>query len=117
MACTVLIVDDNASFRTGARRLLEAEGYDVVGEAADGAAGLLAARELEPDVVLLDVNLPDVDGFEVSTRLTRDPDGPMVVLTSSREGTEFGELVSRAGARGFVPKFDLCGPALGALLG
>ncbi|MDQ3631983.1 MAG: response regulator transcription factor [Actinomycetota bacterium] len=117
MACTVLIVDDNASFRTGARRLLEAEGYDVVGEAADGATGLLAARELEPEVVLLDVNLPDVDGFRVSARLTRDPAGPVVVLTSSRDGAEFGELVSRAGARGFVSKFDLCGPALSTLLG
>lgn len=116
MAQTVLIVDDNASFRRGARRLLEAEGYQVVGEAADGAAGLLAARELEPEIVLLDVHLPDVDGFQVSTHLTRDPAGPAVVLTSSRDGAELGELVSRAGARGFVAKFDLCGPALRALL-
>jgi DNA-binding NarL/FixJ family response regulator len=113
----VLIVDDNASFRTGARRLLEAEGYEVVGEAADGEAGLRAARVLQPAVVLLDVNLPDVDGFGVAARLTGDPASPAVVLTSSRDGADFGELVARAGARGFVSKFDLCGAALRAALG
>ncbi len=117
MPQTVLIVDDHAGFRAGARRMLAAEGYDVVGEAADGEAGLRAARALQPDVVLLDVNLPDVDGFGVAARLTGDPASPAVVLTSSRDGADFGELVARAGARGFVSKFDLCGAALRAALG
>jgi len=117
MAQTVLIVDDHAGFRAGARRLLAAEGYDVVGEAADGEAGVRAARVLEPDVVLLDVNLPDVDGFRVAARLTGGPASPAVVLTSSRDGADFGELVPRAGARGFVSKFDLCGATLRAALG
>ncbi len=117
MPQTVLIVDDHAGFRAGARRLLTAEGYEVVGEAADGEAGLRAARVLEPDIVLLDVNLPDVDGFRVAARLTGGPASPAVVLTSSRDGADFGELVARAGARGFVSKFDLCGATLRAALG
>ena len=117
MPQTVLIVDDHAGFRAGARRLLTAEGYEVVGEAADGEAGLRAARVLEPDIVLLDVNLPDMDGFRVAARLTGGPASPAVVLTSSRDGADFGELVARAGARGFVSKFDLCGATLRAALG
>ena len=117
MPQTVLIVDDHAGFRAGARRMLAAEGYDVVGEAADGEAGLRAARVLQPAVVLLDVNLPDVDGFRVAARLTGGPAPPAVVLTSSRDGADFGELVAHAGARGFVSKFDLCGAALRAALG
>ena len=70
MATSVLIVDDHPGFRASARMLLEAEGYDVVGEAGDGQAGLEAAAELHPDVVLLDIQLPDMDGFEVAAGLT-----------------------------------------------
>jgi DNA-binding NarL/FixJ family response regulator len=114
---TVLIVDDHPSFRASARLLLESEGYDVVGEAVDGSAGLLAAAELEPELVLLDVQLPDMDGFEVARRLTRGGDGPAVVLVSSRDGSDFGTLVAESGARGFIAKGDLCGAALTALLG
>lgn len=117
MPQTVLIVDDHPAFRACAGRLLTAEGYEVVGEAGDGEGGLRAARSLEPDVVLLDVNLPDLDGFRVAAHLTSDSASPAVVLTSSRDGADFGELVARAGARGFVPKFDLCGAALRAALG
>jgi DNA-binding NarL/FixJ family response regulator len=116
MPVTVLIVDDHPSFRATARLLLESEGFDVVGEAADGTSGLLAARALEPDLVLLDVQLPDVDGFQVAAELTGAGGGPAVVLTSSRDESDFGPLVAASGARGFVPKAELSGAALLALL-
>jgi DNA-binding NarL/FixJ family response regulator len=114
---TVLIVDDHPSFRATARMLLTAEGFDVVGEAEDGASALTAAAELHPDVVLLDVQLPDLDGFEVATRLTATGDGPAVVLVSSRDGSDFGPLVASSGARGFIPKAELSGERIAALLG
>jgi DNA-binding NarL/FixJ family response regulator len=112
----VLIVDDHAGFRTQARALLEAEGFAVVGEAADGASALDAAAQLEPQLVLLDVHLPDLDGFEVASRLTDGGDGPTVVLVSSRDGSDFGPLVGRSGAAGFIPKAELSGAALRALM-
>jgi DNA-binding NarL/FixJ family response regulator len=112
---TVLIVDDHPSFRASARRLLEAEGYVVVGEAPDGAAALREAAALAPDLVLLDVALPDLDGFEVARRLTAGG-GPAVVLTSSRDWASIGTLVADSGARGFVPKDDLSAAALAALV-
>jgi DNA-binding NarL/FixJ family response regulator len=112
----VLIVDDHASFRSAARLLLEHDGFVVVGEAPDGASGLRAVSALDPDVVLLDVNLPDVDGFDVASRICVNGDAPKVVLTSSRDPREYGPLVSRSGARGFIPKGELTGEALGALL-
>jgi DNA-binding NarL/FixJ family response regulator len=113
---TVLIVDDNARFRVRARRRLEADGYAVVGEAADGASALDAARRHRPAVVLLDVQLPDVSGIEVAERLSGWPDPPEVVLTSTHDEADFGERLSRCGARGFVPKAELSGAALTALL-
>jgi len=117
MATTLLIVDDHPSFRATARALLEAEGFEVVGEAESGVQALRAAEEIQPDVVLLDVQLPDFDGFEVASRLTaRNGHGPVVVLTSSRDGADFGPLVGQSGARGFVPKAELSGAALDALL-
>src|SRR4051812_30725502 len=109
---TVLIVDDHPSFRATARLLLEADGFVVVGEAADGAEALAQASALRPDVVLLDVNLPDIDGFHVAERLTVEDGAPRVVLVSSREARDFGPLVSRCGARGFLSKADLSGSAL-----
>jgi DNA-binding NarL/FixJ family response regulator len=114
---TVLIVDDHPSFRATARALLEAEGFEVVGEAENGVAALRSAKTLHPDVVLLDVQLPDFDGFEVATRLTGNGHGPVVVLTSSRDGSDFGPLVGESGASGFVPKAELSGAALKAVLG
>src|SRR3954462_10506496 len=89
----LLIVDDHEGFRRSARMLLENEGFDIVGEADNGVHGLRAARELLPDVVLLDVHLPDVDGFEVAERLAGDEHPPKVVLTSAR--AELAELTSR----------------------
>ena len=112
----VLIVDDHPSFRASARVLLEAEGFDVVGEAADGARRSTEAGRLRPEVVLLDVQLPDIDGFDVAARLTGADDAPTVILVSSRDGSDFGPLVTRSGARGFVPKAELSGDRVQELL-
>ena len=113
----VLVVDDHPSFRRCARALLEAEGLEVVGEAADGATALALVHELAPELVLLDVQLPDLDGFEVASRLlARDPD-LAIVLVSSRDRASYGSLVESSGARGFVSKGDLSAAALAGLLG
>jgi DNA-binding NarL/FixJ family response regulator len=117
MKPTLLIVDDHAGFRSLARRLLTTGGFDVVGEAADGRAAVTAAHALRPDVVLLDVQLPDIDGFEVAARLWERSAGPAVVLTSTRDRADYGERVERSGARGFIPKAELSGAAVRALLG
>ena len=118
MPRSVLIVDDHPSFRAAARMLLEAEGYAVVGEARDGASALRQAAALAPDLVLLDVNLPDLDGFAVAERLTAGGDGPAVVLCSSRDAADFAsDSVARSGARGFVAKADLSAAALRELAG
>ena len=113
---SVLIVDDHATFRRSARLLLESEGYVIVGEAEDGRSALSEADRLDPDVVLLDVFLPDVDGFDVAAELTARGVA-VVVLTSSRDGRDFGSLVAECGARGFIPKTELSGASLGALVG
>ena len=112
----VLIVDDHASFRATARELLEAEGYEVVGEAGDGASALEAVARLHPDIVLLDVQMPDMDGFEISRQLCANGASPKVVLTSSRDASEFGDLVGACGSRGFIPKGELSGGRLAELL-
>ena len=113
---SVLIVDDHPSFRASARRLLEAEGFDVVGEASDGHAAIAAVQQLQPDLVLLDVQLPDLDGFEVAARLAALGSPSAVVLTSSRNPAEYGSVVSETAVRGFVPKAELSGAVLTALL-
>ncbi|MFF4353048.1 response regulator transcription factor [Streptomyces sp. NPDC001530] len=111
-------MDDHAGFRTFARALLEAEGFDVVGEAADGASAVFAAERLDPEIVLLDIVLPDLDGFEVCARLTeRGRERPAVVLTSSRDATSYADRLNRSAARGFIPKDRLSGTALLALAG
>jgi DNA-binding NarL/FixJ family response regulator len=112
MGTSVLIVDDHSGFRTCARRLLESEGYRVVGEAADCASAVEAARALEPELALVDVHLPDADGFELTSRLEALADPPAVVLTSSRDGAELRTLVAQSGARGFVPKAELSREAI-----
>jgi CheY-like chemotaxis protein len=113
---TVLIVDDHDGFRESARALLEAEGFAVVGDAADGAGAVAAAARLHPDVVLLDVQLPDVDGFAVAARLAAGPDPPRVVLISSREAAAYGPRIGTAPVRGFLAKRELSGAALAALV-
>ncbi len=115
MGRSVLIVDDHAGFRSWARALLNAHGYRVVGEAADGRTAVREAARLNPDVVLLDVHLPDIDGFEVARQL-RGGMRPSVVLVSSRDPADFGDRVRASGVRGFVAKADLSGPALEAII-
>ena len=116
MTRTVLIVDDHPSFRASARMLLEAEGFEVVGEAPDGRTAIQAVDELRPQMVLLDVQLPDIDGFEVAARISANGSAPAVVLTSSRDVDDLGPLGERTNVRGFIPKSELSGAALEALL-
>jgi DNA-binding NarL/FixJ family response regulator len=117
MANRVIIVDDHPSFRATAKALLVAEGFEVVGEAEDGRSAFEAIMELKPDLVLLDVQLPDTDGFSIATELCKhNGSGPIVVLTSSRDAADFGPLVGQCGASAFVPKAELTGAALRAVL-
>lgn len=117
---TVLIVDDHAPFRAFAHSLLEAEGLEVAGEAADGEAALTAAEELHPDVVLLDINLPTFDGFEVARRLAVlegiGASKPKVVLTSSRPASDYGTKISAAPVAGFLPKQEISAEAIRRLV-
>src|SRR3954454_23769035 len=99
---TVLIVDDHPTFRATARMLLEAEGYDVVGEAPDGTSGIAAAWEPHPGLGLLGVTLPHLDGSSGAQRITANQGAPAVVFTSSRGSSDFGRLVAGSGARGFI---------------
>ena len=117
MPQTVLIVDDHPSFRASARAILEADGFDVIGEAADGASAIQAARELRPAIVLLDVQLPDMDGFAVASTLTANGSSPAVVMVSSRDACDYGGLIAESGARGFIAKAELSGLALADLVG
>ncbi len=114
---TVLIVDDHRGFRASARRLLERAGYLVVGEAGDGASAIAAAERLHPDLVLLDVQLPDLSGFEVTRLLNASPHHPLVVLVSSRDAGDYGGKIGRSGARGFIPKGELSASMIGSMVG
>jgi DNA-binding NarL/FixJ family response regulator len=116
MPRTLVIVDDHAQFRSFARSMLTAGGFDVTGEAEDGESAIDEIERLHPEIVLLDVQLPGIDGFEVAERLARLPDGPRVVLTSSREASDFGSRLESAPIRGFIPKRDLSGEELEALV-
>ena len=114
---SVLIVDDHPSFRATARAMLESEGFDVVGEVANGGSVVDAVNELRPDVVLLDVQLPDMSGFDVCALLEDfEPDDVKVILVSSRDLSDYGDLVEISCALGFVPKGELSGEAIAALL-
>ena len=114
IATTILIVDDHPAFRRSARRLLEGEGFDVVGVAVDGTSALRAVDETAPDVVLLDIALPDSSGFDVAARLADSP--AKVVLTSSRAQSDLGPRLRHSQALGFIPKDRLSGDAIRALL-
>jgi DNA-binding NarL/FixJ family response regulator len=109
---TILIVDDDARFRAQARDVLEADGFVVIGEAADGASGLEAARVMRPDYVLLDIGLPDIEGFEVARAMAVNGPPPWVVLTSSRDARAYGRRLTNGHAVGFIPKERISGPAI-----
>lgn len=116
MATTALIVDDHPSFRRFARKLLESAGCDVVGDAEDGASAIAAVLELGPDLVLLDVLLPDMTGFDVAKEIASGPKRPLVVLTSSRTASDFGSLLDTELARTFISKRDLTLAVLASLV-
>ena len=117
MGRTVLIVDDHAGFRAAARALLEAGEFDVVGEAEDGASAVVAAAALRPEVVLLDIQLPDLDGFAVAERLARDGVASAIVLISSRDVSAFRRRLAANPAWGFIAKNELSGQTLATALG
>jgi DNA-binding NarL/FixJ family response regulator len=114
---TVLVVDDHAEFRESARALLETEGFAVVGEAADGLQAIAASARLRPQIVLLDIQLPGLDGFAVADRLAGSRDPPAVVLISSRDASAYGPRLAGAGALGFIAKRDLSGALLARIVG
>lgn len=113
---TVVIVDDHGAFRTSARALLEADGFDVIGESGDGDEALRAVADLRPQVVLLDVQLPGLDGFAVAARLAEMVHPPAVVLISSRDAAAYGPRLRDTPSRGFISKGELSGRALAALI-
>lgn len=116
MRPTVLIVDDHEAFRTSARALLEADGFDVIGESRDGDEALKAVADLRPQVVLLDVQLPGMDGFAVAARLAASAEPPAVVLISSRDAVAYGRRLRDTPSRGFIAKGELSGKAVAALI-
>lgn len=113
---TIVIVDDHPAFRTEARRLLEQEGFTVIGEAADGRSALALIHDLAPQVILLDLGLPDMDGFAVARDLRAAGSEAPIVLTSSRDRDTYGDRIREALVAGFIAKADLSGPGIRALL-
>ena len=112
----MLIVDDHAAFRESASALLEAEGFEVVGEAADGEEAIAEIERLRPEIVLVDIQLPGLDGFGVAERLAETVDAPTVILISSRDAGAYGARVGEAPVRGFLAKRSLSGAALAGLV-
>ena len=112
----ILIVEDKESLRVVLRKTLEAEGF-CVEEAADGAEALASAAALAPDALLLDVQLPDTNGFEVSSALAGRTHPPAVVLVSSRDAADYGAAIGRCGARGFITKSELTASGFASLIG
>jgi DNA-binding NarL/FixJ family response regulator len=113
---TVVIVDDNDRFRGRMRMLLDCQGYEVIGEAGDGASGERLVREMRPDVTLLDVQLPDTDGFALAERLRAEGNDTSVVMISTRDASDYGGAVAACGALGFIAKSELGGEALRTVL-
>jgi DNA-binding NarL/FixJ family response regulator len=116
MGRSVLVVDDHAGFRAEARRLLEDDGFEVVGEAADAAGAVREASRLQPDLVVLDVGLPDRNGLDLVRPLRDVAPGAFVILVSGRREDEYGGRVARSGADSFVEKMRLAPGVLGALM-
>jgi DNA-binding NarL/FixJ family response regulator len=116
MGVRVLIVDDHEGFRRMARMLLTRDGYDIVGEADDGSSAISAARALRPEVILLDVQLPDMDGFEVARALRPDGMDGNIILISSRDRADYGRRVTASGVRGFIGKAELSGSTIRTIL-
>ncbi len=116
MTGRVLIVDDSAGFRAQARAMLAAAGYEVIGEAEDGRAAMALARRLDPELVVLDVQLPDISGLEVARLLHEETNPPAIILISSREASDYGARVDRSGARGFISKAELSAHAIEVVL-
>lgn len=113
VARTAVIVDDHAPFRAQAARLVEAAGYEVVASCGDGRSALAAISELRPDLVLLDVQLPDTDGFQLMAQLDGGLDRSIVVLVSSREAADYGTRIRHSGAAAFITKGELSARSLG----
>jgi len=113
---SVLIVDDHAPFRSAARALLDGDGFEVVGESEDAAGALAAVARLRPAIVLLDIGLPDADGFEVAELLARGDDPPVVILISSREVAWYRGRLAESPARGFIGKGELSAAVVQALM-
>jgi DNA-binding NarL/FixJ family response regulator len=113
---SVLIVDDHPGFRAQARALLVAAGYEVVGEAADGESGVRVARDLSPELVLLDVQLPDISGLQVVRLIAGETSPPAIILISSRDASDYGPRIKRSGALGFICKAELSARTLAAVL-
>jgi DNA-binding NarL/FixJ family response regulator len=116
VARTAVIVDDHAGFRAEAARLLEAAGYRVVGSCSDGRGALSLLGRLRPDVVLVDVQLPDVDGFGLIDLLGSGADSVVIVLVSTREAADYGGRLDRSGAAGFITKAELSAQTLAAVV-
>lgn len=116
MARTVVIVDDHDEFRARTAELLDAAGYDVVGSCPDGRSAIAAISALGPDVVLLDVQLPDIDGFGVIAELQAGATGPIIVLTSTREAVDYGDRARRSDIAGFITKAELSARSLARLV-
>lgn len=112
-----MIVDDHEGFRRQAALLLAGDSFDVVGLVKDGESAVGAARSLSPEVVLVDVQLPGIDGFEVTRRLLGEPRPPMVILISSRDRSDYGQRIDDCGAAGFLAKSELGPAAVGELMG
>lgn len=115
MVPTLLIVDDHEGLRSYARMLLGGKDFDVIGEASDGEAALVAVQTLHPDVVLIDAQLPGIDGFQVAQRLANMPGAPRLVLMSVRHASAYGRRIADSPARGFLAKEELSGTAVAAI--
>lgn len=116
MGARVLVVDDHPGFRAAVRALLVAEGFEVVAEAETAVGALDEARLHRPDVVLLDIRLPDIDGIDLAEQLSHLSPRPQVVLVSTRAASVYGPRLRDAPVRGFLPKAELSGSELRRLL-